>query len=250
MKVLVFETYEDMSRYAARMIADRMKGKPNLVLGLATGSTPLGTYKGLIRLHKEKGLDFSRVRSFNLDEYLGLPGDHDQSYRYFMDTNLFNHINVDKANTRVPDGKAADPAKMCQEYEQAIKAGGGIDFQVLGIGGNGHIAFNEPGSARDSRTRIVDLDEGTIKDNSRFFDSIDDVPRQAISMGMATVMEAKEVILLASKANKAEAIVKSVEGPVTEEVPASILQEHPNVTFLVEKEAAAKLTGDYEKPGV
>lgn len=243
MEVKVFETYEEMSRHAARMIAERIKAKPNLVLGLATGSTPVGTYQELIRLHKEEGLDFSQVRSFNLDEYLGIAGDHDQSYRYFMNTNLFDHINIDKANTRVPDGTAADPAASCRQYEEDIKAGGGIDFQVLGVGGNGHIAFNEPGSSRDSRTRVVDLDEATIKDNSRFFDSIDDVPKQAISMGMATIMETKEVILLANKANKADAIVKTIEGPVTEEVPASLLQEHPNVTFMVEKEAAGKLAG-------
>ncbi len=243
MEVRVFETYEEMSRHAARMIAERIKAKPNLVLGLATGSTPVGTYQELIRLHKEEGLDFSQVRSFNLDEYLGIAGDHDQSYRYFMNANLFDHINIDKANTRVPDGTAADPAASCQQYEEDIKAAGGIDFQVLGVGGNGHIAFNEPGSSRDSRTRVVDLDDATIKANSRFFDSVDDVPKQAISMGMATVMETKEVILLANKAGKADAIVKTIEGPVTEAVPASLLQEHPNVTFLVEKEAAGKLTG-------
>lgn len=243
MEVKVFATYEEMSRHAARMIAERIKAKPNLVLGLATGSTPVGTYQELIRLHKEEGLDFSQVRSFNLDEYLGIAGDHDQSYRYFMNTNLFDHINIDKANTRVPDGTAADPAASCRQYEEDIKAGGGIDFQVLGVGGNGHVAFNEPGSSRDSRTRVVDLDEETIKANSRFFDSVDDVPKQAISMGMATIMETKEVILLANKAGKADAIVKTIEGPVTEEVPASLLQEHPNVTFMVEKEAAGKLTG-------
>lgn len=243
MAVRVFETYEEMSQHAARMIAERIKAKPNLVLGLATGSTPVGTYQELVRLHKEEGLDFSQVRSFNLDEYLGIAGDHDQSYRYFMNTNLFDHINIDKANTRVPDGTAADPAASCQQYEEDIKAAGGIDFQVLGIGGNGHIAFNEPGSSRDSRTRVVDLDDATIEANSRFFDSIDDVPKQAISMGMATIMETKEVILLANKANKADAIVKTIEGPVTEEVPASLLQEHPNVTFMVEKGAASKLAG-------
>lgn len=247
MEVLIFETYEDMSKYAARMIAERIKAKPNLVLGLATGSTPIGTYQELIRLHKEEGLDFSQVVTFNLDEYLGLPGDHEQSYRYFMDTNLFNHININKANTHVPDGTAEDPEAFCRQYEEAIKAAGGIDFQVLGIGANGHIAFNEPGSPRDSRTRVVDLDEQTIKDNSRFFASIDEVPRKAISMGMATILEAKEIVLLANKANKADAIAKAVEGPVTEQVPASLLQEHPKTTFLVEKEAASKLTGDYKK---
>ena len=246
MEVVIFETYEEMSKCAARMIADRIKAKPNLVLGLATGSTPVGTYRELIRLHKEEGVDFSQVVTFNLDEYLGLSGDHDQSYRYFMDTNLFNHINVDKANTHVPDGTAEDPEEFCRQYEEAIRAAGGIDFQVLGIGGNGHIAFNEPGSPPDSRTRVVDLDEETIEANSRFFASSDEVPRQALSMGMATILEAKEIALLANKANKADAIAKSVEGPVTEQVPASLLREHPKTTFLVEKEAAAKLTGQYK----
>ena len=243
MEVRVFETYEEMSRHAARMIAERIKAKPNLVLGLATGSTPVGTYQELIRLHKEEGLDFSQVRSFNLDEYLGIAGDHDQSYRYFMNANLFDHININKANTRVPDGTARNVEAFCEWYEDEIKAAGGLDLQLGGIGGNGHIAFNEPGSSRDSRTRVVDLDDATIKANSRFFDSVDDVPKQAISMGMATIMETKEVILLANKAGKADAIVKTIEGPVTEAVPASLLQEHPNVTFLVEKEAAGKLTG-------
>jgi glucosamine-6-phosphate deaminase len=247
MEVLLFETYEDMSRHAGRMIADRIKAKPNLVLGLATGSTPLGTYKELIRLHREEGLSFANAVTFNLDEYLGIAPTHDQSYRYFMDTNLFNHINIKKANTHLPDGKAKDPAKFCLEYEKAITSAGGIDFQVLGIGGNGHIAFNEPGSPRSSRTRVVNLDEQTIKDNSRFFASVTEVPRQALSLGMATVMEAREVILLANKANKADAIVRSVEGPATEQVPASILQGHPRATFLVEKEAAAKLKGKYRK---
>jgi glucosamine-6-phosphate deaminase len=247
MEVLLFETYEDMSAFAARRIADRIRAKPNLVLGLATGSTPLGTYRELIRLHQEEGLDFAKVVTFNLDEYLGLAPTHDQSYRYFMDTNLFDHINIKKANTHLPDGMAKDPATSCQEYEKAIKAAGGIDFQVLGIGGNGHIAFNEPGSPRSSRTRTVNLNEPTIKDNSRFFASIAEVPRQALSMGMATIMEAREVTLLANKANKADAIVRSVEGPATEQVPASILQGHPRATFLVEKEAAAKLKRRYRK---
>jgi glucosamine-6-phosphate deaminase len=247
MEVLLFETYEAMSAHAGRMIADRIKAKPNLVLGLATGSTPLGTYKELIRLHRTEGLSFAKVVTFNLDEYLGIAPTHDQSYRYFMDTNLFNHIDVKKANTHLPDGMCKDAKKFCEDYEKAIKAAGGIDFQVLGIGGNGHIAFNEPGSPRSSRTRVVNLDEPTIKDNSRFFASTADVPRQALSMGMATIMEAREVILLANKANKADAILRSVEGPVTEQVPASILQGHPRTTFLVEKEAAAKLKGKDKK---
>jgi len=245
MKVIVCDTYEEMSRKAAAIVADRVRAKPDLVLGLATGSTPLGLYQELARLCRDEGLDFSRARTFNLDEYVGLPPDHGQSYRRFMNENLFDHINIDKANTRVPDGMAADPAAFCAQYEADMKAAGGVDLQVLGIGSNGHIAFNEPGSPADSRTRVVDLTESTIQDNARFFDSIDDVPTQAISMGNGTINEAKEIILLANKANKADAIAATLEGPITDDVPASLVREHPNITFLIEKEAAAGLKGEY-----
>jgi len=241
MKVIVKQTSEEMSKEAAKLFADRIKKKPNIILGLATGGTPVKMYKELIRMHKDEGLDFSKVTTFNLDEYLGLTGDHDQSYRYFMNDNLFNHINIDKANTHVLSGKAADPAKECADYEAAIKKAGGIDIQLLGIGGNGHIAFNEPGSAKDSRTRVVDLTEETIKDNARFFANASDVPRQALSMGNGSIMEAREVVLIADKASKADAIAKSAEGPATEDVPASLLQSHPNTTFIVDKDAASKL---------
>jgi len=241
MKVIVCDTYEEMSKKAAEIFADRIRKKPDIVLGLATGSTPVGMYKELARMCKEEGLDFSKVRTFNLDEYVGLSPDHDQSYRYFMNTNLFDHINIDKNSTRVPDGKAADLAKHCQEYDEAIKAAGGIDLQILGIGSNGHIAFNEPGSPADSRTRVVDLTEQTIQDNSRFFASIDEVPKQALSMGNGTICEAKEIVLLANKANKTDAVAKAIEEPKTEQVPASLIQDHPNVTFIIEKEAASKL---------
>lgn len=247
MKVIVKPTSEEMSKEAARIFADRIRKKPNIVLGLATGGTPVKMYKELIRMHKEEGLDFSKVVTFNLDEYLGLSGDHDQSYRYFMNDNLFNHINIDKKNTHVLNGKAADPAKECKEYEQAIKKAGGIDIQLLGIGGNGHIAFNEPGSPKDSRTRVVDLTEETIRDNARFFANESEVPRQALSMGNGSIMDAKEVVLIADKASKADAIAKSVEGPVTEKVPASLLQPHSNVTFIVDKDAASKLKKEYSK---
>lgn len=246
-KVVIKPTSDEMSRAAARIFADRIRKKPNIVLGLATGSTPVKMYKELIRMHKEEGLDFSKVLTFNLDEYLGLSGDHDQSYRYFMNDNLFNHINIKKENTRVLNGKAKDPAKECKQFEEAIRKAGGIDIQLLGIGGNGHIAFNEPGSAKNSRTRVVDLDERTIQDNSRFFKSANEVPRQALSMGIGTIMEAKEIVLIADKASKAEAVSKSVEGPVTERVPASLLREHQNVTFVVDKDAAGLLKGDYSR---
>lgn len=241
MKVIVKQTSEEMSKEAAKLFADRIKKKPNIILGLATGSTPVKMYKELIRMHKEEGLDFSKVVTFNLDEYLGLSGDHDQSYRYFMDDNLFNHINIDKANTHVLNGKAADPAKESADYEAAIRQAGGIDIQLLGIGGNGHIAFNEPGSPKDSRTRVVDLTEETIRDNARFFANASDVPRQALSMGNGSIMDAKEVVLIADKASKADAIAKSVEGPATEDVPASLLQAHSNTTFVIDKDAASKL---------
>ncbi len=248
MRVIVCKDSDEMSRTAAQIFADRIRKKPNIILGLATGGTPVKMYKELIRMHKEEGLDFSKVISFNLDEYLGITGDHDQSYRYFMNTNLFNHININKANTHVLNGKAKDAAAECKAYEEAIKKAGGIDIQLLGIGGNGHIAFNEPGSPKNSRTRVVDLTQKTIEDNARFFASANDVPKQALSMGNGTIMEAREIVLIADKASKADAISKSVEGPATEQVPASLLQAHKNTTFVVDKDAASKLKKKYESP--
>jgi len=238
--ISIVKDHDEMSRRAARIIADAIRNKPNLVLGLATGGTPVGCYQELIRMHKEEGLDFSRVITFNLDEYIGLPPTHPQSYRHFMDENLFRHVNIKIENTHVPDGMSADLEKTCQEFEEAIKASGGIDLQLLGIGSNGHMAFNEPGSPFDSRTRVVDLSERTIKDNARFFKSIDEVPRQALSMGMGTIMEVRKIILLASGVGKVGAVAKSVEGPITTDVPASILQRHPNCIFIID-EAASKL---------
>lgn len=248
MKVIVCKDSETMSKAAAQIFAERIRKKPNIILGLATGGTPVKMYKELIRMHKEEGLDFSKVISFNLDEYLGITGDHDQSYRYFMNTNLFDHINIDKANTHVLSGTAKDAAAECKSYEAAIKKAGGIDIQLLGIGGNGHIAFNEPGSAKDSRTRVVNLTQKTIEDNARFFSSADEVPKQALSMGNGTILEAQEIVLIADKASKADAISKSIEGPVTEQVPASLLQTHKNATFVVDKDAASKLKKQYEAP--
>jgi glucosamine-6-phosphate deaminase len=245
-KVVVKPTSEEMSKAAAQIFADRIRKKPTIVLGLATGGTPVKMYKELIRMHKEEGLDFSQVVTFNLDEYLGLSGDHDQSYRYFMNDNLFNHVNISLENTHVLNGKAADPAQECQQYEEAIKKAGGIDIQLLGIGGNGHIAFNEPGSPEDSRTRVVDLKEETVRDNARFFSNESEVPRQALSMGNASIMDAREIVLIADKTSKADAIAKSVEGPATEQVPAALLQKHSNTTFIVDKDAASKLKGDHK----
>ncbi len=239
--ISIVKDYDEMSRRAARIIADAIRNKPNLVLGLATGSTPVGCYQELIRMHKEEGLDFSRVITFNLDEYIRLPPTHPQSYRYFMDENLFRHVNIKIENTYVPDGLSADLQRTCKEFEELIKRAGGIDLQLLGIGANGHIAFNEPGSSFDFRTMVVNLSERTIKDNARFFKSIEEVPRQALSMGMGTIMEVRKIILLASGVGKAEAAAKSVEGPITTDVPASILQRHPNCIFILDEEAASKL---------
>ena len=246
MLVLVKDDYDEMSKEAAKIVAALVRRKPDCVLGLATGSTPLGLYKELIRMHKEEGLDFSKVTTFNLDEYVGLPPEHDQSYHYFMWENLFKHINIDPSRVHVPHGMADDVEEHCRWYEERIKKAGGIDLQVLGIGANGHIAFNEPGSSLGSRTRIKTLTEKTRQDNARFFKSIDEVPKYAITMGIGTIMEARQLLLLASGKNKAHAIKITVEGPITAMVPATIVQMHPKATIIVDKEAAAELTGKYE----
>jgi glucosamine-6-phosphate deaminase len=245
MLVIVKESYDAMSKEAARIIADRLRRKPNMVLGLATGSTPLGLYKELIRMHKDEGLDFSKVTTFNLDEYVGLPPSHDQSYHYFMHENLFKHINIDPRYIHVPMGMAKDIDAFCAWYEQRMVEAGGIDLQVLGIGGNGHIAFNEPGSSLYSRTRIKTLTGTTRMDNARFFKNMDEVPKYAITMGVGTIMDAKEIVLLANKTSKAEAIRASVEGPITAMCPASIIQMHRTAFVITDKEAASKLTGHY-----
>lgn len=251
MEVIVKNSYEEMSTLAAEMIAKIVRSKPNAVLGLATGSTPVGVYKELIRMHKQEGLDFSHIITFNLDEYVGLLPTHDQSYRYFMNDNLFNYINIDKKNTHVPDGMAKDIPAFCKWYEEQMLKAGGIDVQLLGIGGNGHIAFNEPGSSLGSRTRVKTLDDKTIKDNARFFKSMDEVPKYAITMGIGTIMEARSLILLANKENKADAISKTVEGPITAMVPATIVQLHPKATIITDKAAASKLTREYaDEPSV
>lgn len=241
MEVIVTESYEEMGKLAARMIERQLLSKPNSVLGLATGSTPISTYKELVRLHKEKGLDFSRVVTFNLDEYLGLPPSHPQSYRYFMDNNLFNHINVPPGNIHVPYGHAESVLDFCAWYEAEIGRAGGIDIQVLGIGGDGHIAFNEPGSSLGSRTRLKTLTEQTIKDNARFFASMDEVPRFAITMGVGTILEARKILLLANGKAKAEIIADAIEGPITSQVSASALQLHRDVVVILDKDAGARL---------
>lgn len=245
MLVIIKEDYDALSKEAAKIVADRLRKKPNLVLGLATGSTPIGLYKELIRMHKEEGLDFSKVTTFNLDEYIGLPLNHDQSYNYFMQQNFFKDVNINPRYIHIPSGMAKDVDKFCEWYEQRIEDFGGIDLQVLGIGANGHIAFNEPGSSLGSMTRIKTLTQKTIEDNSRFFDKYEDVPRYAITMGIGTIMGAKELLLVANKEGKADAIKNAVEGPLTAMCPASMIQMHRHAFVVIDKAAASKLEGTY-----
>ena len=243
MKIYVTEDYQAMSRKAANILSAQVILKPTSVLGLATGSTPVGMYKQLITWYEKGDLDFSQVKTVNLDEYVGLEPTHEQSYRYFMQHHLFDHVNINPANTNVPDGLAADPAGECTWYNQVIRNMGGIDLQVLGLGGNGHIGFNEPGNAFELETHVVDLKEETIEANSRFFASRDDVPRQAMTMGIKSIMMAKKILLMASGEAKAEALKLAFTGPVTPQVPASILQLHPDVTLVADKAAMSKLEG-------
>ncbi|MDQ7051743.1 MAG: glucosamine-6-phosphate deaminase [candidate division KSB1 bacterium] len=245
MLVMIKENYDEMSKEAAKQVAALVRMKPDCVIGFATGSTPLGLYKELIRMHKEEGLDFSKITTFNLDEYVGLPPEHPQSYHYFMWENLFNHINVNPSNVYIPMGMADDIDVFCEWYENKIKEVGGIDLQILGIGANGHIAFNEPGSSLGSRTRIKTLTEKTRQDNARFFSSMDEVPKYAITMGVGTIMEARRLLLLASGTSKAEAIRATVEGPIMAKYPATIVQLHRYATVIVDKDAASKLEADY-----
>lgn len=241
MRVIVERDPSCVSRRAAQFVADLVRRRPTCVLGLATGSTPLGLYAELIRLHREEGLDFSRVVTFNLDEYVGLAPTHPQSYRYFMQENFFRHINIDIRNTHVPDGRALDFEASCEQYERLIKEEGGIDLQVLGIGSDGHIAFNEPGSSLGSRTRLKTLTPETIRDNARFFDREEDVPRLAVTMGVGTILESRRCLLLATGQAKARAIAATVEGPITAQVTASALQLHREVIAVIDEEAAGLL---------
>ncbi|MBE6672933.1 MAG: glucosamine-6-phosphate deaminase [Ruminococcaceae bacterium] len=237
MKIVVCESYEEMSRKGAEVIAELLKNKPTCVLGLATGSTPVGMYKELAAMNKSGEITFRDVTSYNLDEYYPLAPDHDQSYRYFMNTNLFNHIDIDKARTNVPDGLAEDPAAMGAAYDAAIEAAGGIDLQVLGLGPNGHIAFNEPEDELYVGTHLTGLTESTIKANSRFFASEEDVPKQAVTMGLGSIMKAKQILVLASGKAKHAIIQKMMGGRITTQVPSTLLLTHPNVILICDKEA-------------
>lgn len=241
MKIYCGETYKEMSDKAASIIASQVTLKPDCVLGLATGSTPIGTYKKLVEWYNEGILDFSKVTSVNLDEYKGLPGDNDQSYRYFMNTNLFNHVNINKEHTYVPNGLEPDSEKACSEYDAIIESVGGIDLQLLGLGHNGHIGFNEPADEFVKTTQCVDLTASTIEANKRFFEKEEDVPRQAYTMGIQTIMSAKKVLVVVSGEDKADIVAKAFAGPVTPQVPASILQMHPDVTVVGDKAALSKL---------
>jgi glucosamine-6-phosphate deaminase len=241
MEVIVHPTYEEMSRAAAQEVVTLLNAKPDAVIGLATGSTPLGLYREMARLHQEEGLDFSQVRTFNLDEYVGLSMHHPQSYHHFMHENLFKHINIPEQNIHIPSGTTGNYRAFCPWYEQQIQQCGGIDLQVLGIGSDGHIAFNEPTSSLGSRTRLKTLAEPTIQDNARFFEQPEDVPIYAITMGVGTILEAHRIIMLANGTNKAEAVALAVEGPMTSMITASALQMHPRTRVYLDNDAAGQL---------
>mgnify|MGYP000966658657 CR=1 FL=1 len=246
MRVYRAKDYKDMSRKAANIISAQIILKPNSVLGLATGSTPIGTYSQLVDWYKKGDLDFSEVTSVNLDEYKGLPGTNEQSYYYFMHQHLFNQVNIQERHTHLPNGMEPDSKKECERYEELIRSLGGVDLQLLGMGHNGHIGFNEPGEAFETETHCVDLTASTIDANKRFFEKEEDVPRQAYTMGIQTIMQAKKVLLVASGADKADALAKTIEGPVTPEVPASILQFHPDVTIVADEAALSLVKGNID----
>ena len=240
MKVIITENYEEMSQKAAEIVIDIVKNNPNAILGLATGSSPIGLYKNMAKDCKENGTSYKNVSTVNLDEYVGLTADHDQSYAYFMRTNLFDNIDIDQKNTHLPCGSAPDTKKECDRYNALLDTMK-QDVQVLGLGSNGHIGFNEPDTPFGSVTHLVDLTENTIKDNSRLFASVDEVPRQALSMGIKNIMQAKTIVMVVSGKNKAEAVKGMVKGEVTPALPASVLQLHPFVTVICDKDAASLL---------
>ncbi len=241
MKIIKAKDYDEMSRKAANLIAAQIYVKPNCVLGLATGSTPIGTYKELVAKYEVGDLDFSEVTTVNLDEYKGITKENDQSYYYFMNDNLFSHVNINKERTFLPDGTEPDSDKACNAYNEIIHSVGGQDLQLLGLGHNGHIGFNEPAADFPLETHCVDLTESTIKANQRFFASYDDVPKQAYTMGIKTIMQAKKVLVVVSGEDKADIVQKAFFGPVTPEVPASVLQLHPDCTVVADAAALSKV---------
>ena len=241
MKIYKAKDHKDMSRKAANIISAQVIMKPNCVLGLATGSTPIGTYDQLVEWYNKGDLDFSEVTTVNLDEYKGLPRTNDQSYYYFMHQHLFDRVNIDPERTNVPNGMEPDAEKECGRYEELIRSLGGVDLQLLGLGHNGHIGLNEPGEAFEKETHCVDLTESTIEANKRFFASADDVPKQAYTMGIKTIMQAKKILIVVNGENKADIVERAFFGPVTPEVPASILQLHNDVTLVGDEAALAKI---------
>ena len=237
MRVIETQDYYHMSRTAANIISAQIIIKPNSVIGLATGSTPIGTYEQLIRWYEKGDLDFSNVTTINLDEYKGIAPDNEQSYRYFMNKHLFDRINIDKKNTYVPDGLEMDSDKACSDYNRIIRESGGVDLQLLGLGNNGHIGFNEPGDSFVEPTHCVDLKESTIEANKRFFESADDVPKQAYSMGIGTIMRAKKILVVVSGEDKAQALKDTICGQISPKVPGTILRLHPDVTIVADEAA-------------
>ncbi len=251
MKIIIADDYNAMSRTAALEIKNIIDKKHDSVIGLATGSTPIGTYEELIRMNKNKEIDFSGVKTINLDEYIGLNGSNNQSYRYFMNEELFNHINIDKKNTFVPDGSAHDIFEEAKNYDKMIDEFGGIDLQILGIGNNGHVAFNEPDDYLNVGTHVTRLTQNTIEANARFFDSMDDVPKEAITMGLGQIMKARKIILLANGINKAEAVKGLLSGKITTDNPATLLQLHRDVTLIIDREIADSIEeADFYKSAV
>ena len=241
MRIITVNNKEEMGKKAASLVSSQIILKPDSVLGLATGGTPLGMYKELINLYNKKEIDFKLVKTFNLDEYFGIGKENDQSYYYYMINNFFKFIDLPEKNINMPNGSAKDIAEECSRYEKAIKAAGGIDIQVLGIGTNGHIGFNEPDINFEAQTHLVKLEESTIKANSIYFENIEEVPTSAVSMGIKTIMNSRKIVLLASGLAKADAIYGLVKGKINPNLPASILQLHPDVTLIIDKDAASKL---------
>lgn len=241
MHLNIVDSYDELSTKAASIVMNQLIQKPDTVLGLATGSTPEGLYQYLIQKYEEGLFNFNQTTSFNLDEYIGLGPEDPNSYRFYMEEHLFSKIDIPSDHINMPNGMAASPEKECQSYEYKIKAAGGIDIQILGIGRNGHIGFNEPSVDFKTGTHVVDLDDKTIQDNARFFENINDVPKQAISMGIKTIMSSKKILLLASGASKADILYKMIHGKITPSVPASILQLHKDVTIICDKDAAEVL---------
>jgi glucosamine-6-phosphate deaminase len=237
MKMIEAKNFQEMSAIAAKYIIEKVRANPSIHLGLATGGTPVGIYANLIADHQKNGTSYRKITTFNLDEYVGLSGENPNSYRYYMDNQLFNHIDIEKAKTNVPRGDVADIQKECADYEELMENLGGIHLQILGIGSNGHIGFNEPGTSFDSKTHIVKLAPSTLEANARYFNSLEEVPTEAVTMGIATIMKSKEILLLISGESKNEALFKLLNGVVDESFPASVLKNHPCVTIIADEEA-------------